>query len=603
MCEGGTEVSLEEVGAPNGTTFLVKNLFYNTPARKKFLRSTQSEAATISDMMERIALSHPNISFKFINNGQLRLHTTGDGRLKDVIYHIYGREIAMNLLEVSAEFGEFRVSGYIGKPIICRGNRNFESFFVNERYIKSPLLSKAIEDGYHGFLMQHKYPFVVLMLSLDGRLVDVNVHPNKMELRFSNAEAIYENLSMLVRRTLKNIEMIPDVAVQQVKKKQQDAPVMKEAPEPFEVKRKEKTQAANQNLTKAQTENPAQIQNQNEAGNNLQNQAGNQAQNQVGDQNQDQAYVQSKSNSLLERLLKENILYTSSKKNNLNATKNTSDTVQNESNNAGVSTANPTTEMQSIKAGVSAANQETEKEPIEAGNPATHPTTEKNSTDAANVGDENAPITGTQVTLADYETKFLTEETKEKHRIIGQLFDTYWLVEFSDRLYMIDQHAAHEKVLYEQMMQRFRQKEFTSQMISPPIVLSLSMQEEQLLVRYMDSFEKLGFVIEPFGGNAYTISAVPGNLYGLDAKSLCMELMDDLGSISQKDAPEMITEKLAQMSCKAAVKGNHHLSMAEIEQLMDDLLALENPYFCPHGRPVIIAMTKYEIEKKFKRIV
>ncbi len=530
IIEGGKEISLEEIGAPNGTTFLVKNLFYNTPARRKFLKTPQTEAGYISDMMERIALSHPEISFKFINNGQIRLHTSGNGQLKDIIYHIYGRDIAANLLEISGEFDEFSVSGYIGKPVISRGNRNFESYFINSRYIKSSLISKAIEDAYHGFMMQHKYPFTVLSLTIDGKLVDVNVHPNKMELRFSNGEQLYTRLAGLISDTLRSRELITDVAVKDEKPvKQKPVYDKKDIPEPFETRRREQLREAVKTAPAAEAADrdarPP------ETGGSLPEDT----------LNKIRRYV--KQDSPYERKYE---------------------------------------------------NRETPKEvsPV----PESEPVREE-----IRYGE-----TAVQTSLSDYDTeqtKLLSREARPKHRIIGQLFETYWLVEFQDKFYMIDQHAAHEKVLYEQTMENYRKKEFTSQMISPPILLSLTMQEEVLLKKHLADFEKLGFEISSFGGKEYTVSAVPGNLYGLNGQTLLLELIDELGSVSERDTPDMVMEKIASMSCKAAVKGNQKLSRPEIEKLIDDLLELENPYFCPHGRPVIISMSKYEIEKKFKRIV
>ncbi|MCD8156778.1 MAG: DNA mismatch repair endonuclease MutL [Clostridiales bacterium] len=526
--EGGKEISLEEVGAPEGTTFLVKNLFYNTPARRKFLKSPQTEAGYISDMMEKIALSHPYISFKFINNGQIRLHTSGNSQVKDIIYHIYGRDIAANLLEVEGEFDGFSVSGFIGKPVISRGNRNFESYFINGRYIRSSLIAKAIEDGYRGFMMQHKYPFTVLAVSLNGKLVDVNVHPNKMELRFSNGEELYRGLVYLIQNALRQRELITDVAPGG-EKKEAAKPVCKKnaVPEPFEKERisrmKEETAPAGRPK---------------------------------------------------DAVLREPIRYGAAQEKAFGGAE------------AARETGNRTADVPKTQR----PSADTPKPEIK----------ERKQSLA------EMPEQPRQQTLADYtapETRLLSEEARPEQRIIGQLFDTYWLVEYEDRFYMIDQHAAHEKILFERTMKQYREKEFTSQMISPPIVLSLTMQEETLLKKYQEELEKLGFSIDSFGGKEYAVSAVPANLYGLNAQELLMELIDSLGTVSEKDTPDLVAEKIASMSCKAAVKGNNRLSRAEAEQMIADLLKLENPYFCPHGRPVIISMTKYEIEKKFKRIV
>lgn len=570
LIEGGKEVSLAEIGAPNGTTFLVKNLFYNTPVRRKFLKSAQTEAGYVNDLMERIALSHPEISFKFINNGQIRLHTSGNGKLKDIIYHIYGRDIAANLLEIHAEYEGFSVDGFIGKPIIARGNRNFESYFINGRYIKSTLIAKALEDGYRGFMMQHKYPFTVLTISLDGTLVDVNVHPNKMELRFSNGEILYQQLAALLSTRLRESELIPKVTVHEEKKQERRPQIQpQEAPEPFEQKRLERLRAAVAKDSPYERKYPER--NRPETGTSGQETAG-------------QASV-----------LREQITYGTEypgsfpvEQKVLCEEKTDSSEAQKQEKNGEVF----------FPDSVNTDSQEVLAE---------HVLQQTLFDTAEQKAEEQEDTGGSDFSDADLkskqEWKLLSKQARPHHRIIGQLFETYWLVEYQEQFYMIDQHAAHEKVLFERTMKAYREKEFTSQMISPPIILSLTMQEEVLLKKFLPEFEKLGYEIEHFGGKEYAVNAVPGNLYGLNGQSLLLELMDGLGNMSEKDTPDLVVEKIASMSCKAAVKGNQKLSRPEIEHLIDELLTLENPYFCPHGRPVIVSMTKYEIEKKFKRIV
>lgn len=570
LIEGGKEVSLEEIGAPNGTTFLVKNLFYNTPVRRKFLKSAQTEAGYVNDLMERIALSHPEISFKFINNGQIRLHTSGNGKLKDIIYHIYGRDIAANLLEIHAEYEGFSVDGFIGKPIIARGNRNFESYFINGRYIKSTLIAKALEDGYRGFMMQHKYPFTVLMISLDGTLVDVNVHPNKMELRFSNGEILYQQLAALLSTRLRESELIPKVTVHEEKKQEKPPQIQpQEAPEPFEQKRLERLRAAVAKDSPYERKYPER--NRPETGTSGQETAG-------------QASV-----------LREQITYGTEYPGSFPVEQkvlceektDSSETQKQEKNGEVLFPESVNTDSQEVLA--------------------EHALQQTLFDAAEQKAEEQADAGGSDFSDADLkskqEWKLLSKQARPHHRIIGQLFETYWLVEYQEQFYMIDQHAAHEKVLFERTMKAYREKEFTSQMISPPIILSLTMQEEVLLKKFLPEFEKLGYEIAYFGGKEYAVNAVPGNLYGLNGQSLLLELMDGLGNMSEKDTPDLVVEKIASMSCKAAVKGNQKLSRPEIEHLIDELLTLENPYFCPHGRPVIVSMTKYEIEKKFKRIV
>ena len=570
LIEGGKEVSLEEIGAPNGTTFLVKNLFYNTPVRRKFLKSAQTEAGYVNDLMERIALSHPEISFKFINNGQIRLHTSGNGRLKDIIYHIYGRDIAANLLEIHAEYEGFSVDGFIGKPIIARGNRNFESYFINGRYIKSTLIAKALEDGYRGFMMQHKYPFTVLTISLDGTLVDVNVHPNKMELRFSNGEILYQQLAALLSTRLRESELIPKVTVHEEKKQEKRPQIQpQEAPEPFEQKRLERLRAAVAKDSPYERKYP--------------------------ERNRPETATSGQETVGQASVLREQITYGTEcpgsfpveQKVLCEEKTDSSETQKQEKNGEVFFPESVNTDSQEVLA--------------------EHVLQQTLFDTAEQKAEEQEDTGGSDFSDADLkskqEWKLLSKQARPHHRIIGQLFETYWLVEYQEQFYMIDQHAAHEKVLFERTMKAYREKEFTSQMISPPIILSLTMQEEVLLKKFLPEFEKLGYEIEHFGGKEYAVNAVPGNLYGLNGQSLLLELMDGLGNMSEKDTPDLVVEKIASMSCKAAVKGNQKLSRPEIEHLIDELLTLENPYFCPHGRPVIVSMTKYEIEKKFKRIV
>lgn len=525
VIEGGKEQTIEEIGAPEGTTFLVRNLFYNTPARRKFLRTAQTEAGYIGDLMEKLALSHPEISFKFIANNQLKLHTSGNSNLKEIIYHIYGRDIAGNLLEVHEENDLFSVSGFIGKPLISRGNRNFENYFINGRYIKSALIAKSIEEGYQSFTMQHKYPFTALHISINGKLLDVNVHPTKMELRFSDGQAVYQFLTDLVRNTINKNELVYQVSLDEEKEiqkrqreeKRESLKSSRQAPEPFETRRlqslREKVRADSPYEPKFEKKEQPEL-----------------------------ATESSKSDTPPE----------------LAAETSKFDTP-------------PELAAESSKF------------------------------------DAPPEMTGETYTqqeiLPETTRKLLDISSRKEHRIIGQLFETYWLVEFDNQLYIIDQHAAHEKVLYERTMHSLETKEYTSQVIYPPILLTLNMQEEELLKKYMEYFEKLGFVWEHFGGKEYSVTSVPANLFGLEGKSLMLEILDSLSEFHGRETPQMITEKVASMSCKAAVKGNQKLSRPELERLIDELLTLENPYHCPHGRPTIISMSKYELEKKFKRVL
>ena len=527
LIEGSKEISKEEIGAPDGTTFLVRDLFYNTPARRKFLKTAQTEGTYISDMLEKLALSHPDISFKYINNNQTRLHTSGNGNRKDLIYHIYGREIASSLLEVNFKCDYFALTGFIGKPSINRGNRNYENYFINGRYIKSTLLSKAIEEAYKSFLMQHQYPFTVLYFTFEGETLDVNVHPTKMELRFGNNQEIYKELCDALYAVLSHRELIPEVPITEEKKQKFEHVYKDPIPEPFEKRRINEIRSA---ATAAVKEPVASY----------------------GNPTQPKASMP---------VIKQPDVTPAS--------------------HPGVIAVTPNPKFE---------------QPV-------NKTAEPEKTVTEQPVAQQQMQNPTQVTLESISSDFLTRDAKKKHRIIGQLFKTYWLIEYEDKLYIIDQHAAHEKVLFERTMARLNQKEYTSQTISPPIVLSLDAKEQEMLEKYLPQIQKLGYEIENFGGREYMISAVPDNLFHIDMKDLFIEMLDDFSDISGRATPDLILEKVATMSCKAAVKGNDALSLPEIDALIEELLTLENPFNCPHGRPTIISMSKYEIEKKFKRIV
>ena len=537
--EGGAEKSIADTGAPDGTTFLVHQIFYNTPARRKFLKTPMTEASHVSELMTRLALSHPEVSIQFINNGQEKLHTSGNGKLKDIIYHVFGRDIANNLLETNERIDGIQVQGFIGKPIISRGNRNYENYFINGRYVKSNIIAKAIEDAYKDFTMQHKYPFTALHFTMDGTDLDVNVHPTKMELRFSNQQGVYNFIYNALKQTLSEPELIPRVELPEAKevpvkaekiveRKQEQpmTPVREERKPPvieeeknldyFMKKMRERVTAYHQQVTKVKpTPAPSVVQ--------------------------------------------ENVNYEALPASQAAAVKQ------------------PVPEQRTVA-----------KEPM--------------PEQAVAPREEKSVVTEKQLDF--FEEKLLTKKAAQEYKIIGQLFETYWLVEFHEQLYIIDQHAAHERVLYEKTLRGMKDREFTSQYLSPPIILNLSMQEEEALNTHIDIFTNIGFEIEPFGGDSYAIRAVPDNLFSIAKRELFTEMLDQLvDGIHSSLAPDIVAEKVASMSCKAAVKGNSRLSAAEVETLIGELLELENPYHCPHGRPTIIAMTKRELEKKFKRIV
>ncbi|MEE1196196.1 MAG: DNA mismatch repair endonuclease MutL [Lachnospiraceae bacterium] len=570
IIEGGFEKSLEDVGAPEGTTFMIRNLFYNTPARAKFLKTPATEAGYISSIMEQMALSNANVAFKFVVNGQVRLHTTGNGSLKDVIYSIYGREIAKELVELHYEKDGISIGGFIAKPTVSRGNRNYENYYVNGRCVKNRVVTKAIEDAYHNRMMQHKYPFTAISIQVQKNILDVNVHPTKKEVRFSNEPVIYNAVFEAVTEGLNRRELIPQVTMdKEVRGKKAEAkPVVRkeEVPEPFERNRRIEQK-------KGQKPSPQTLEKQHQ---NMMEALG----------------IEERSRHRMEMTSRQEDRKT------LQAEQTVSENETDQTNLSisGKKSVYPTADQKQDKSGFVKEesvlyDDKSEKETV----PPKQNTVSVQTDDTIHV--EKAE----QMTL--FEKELLTPEARVQHRIIGQIFDTYWLVEFDDKLYIIDQHAAHEKVLYERIMKEYEQKEVSSQLLSPPMVVSLNMEEETALLDYMDVFHSLGFTIEHFGGKEYTISAVPYNLYSLNSKDLFLEILDHLSEEGSRVPLTMVTDKLATAACKAAVKGNSRISQKEAEALIDELLTLENPYQCPHGRPTIISMSRYELEKKFRRIV
>lgn len=518
---GGEEEAFDDIGAPDGTTFLVKNLFYNTPARRKFLKSATTEAGYVEQMMVHIALSHPEISFKFIHNNKNKIYTSGNGKVKDIIYHIYGRDVAGALIPLEAQNEDVKVTGFVAKPYVSRGNRNYESYFINGRYIKSSIIYKAIEEGYRTFTMKHRYPFVCLDFKIDQELLDVNVHPTKMEIRFRNGREIYELVVDAVRAALLQKDLVQDVLRETPKKK--ELPKTKEVkkPEAFEVnRRKEEVQKVDQQ--------------------------GQGVQQQVEKQRQAvQQQIEKPSHPV-----KKTLTASESSKN----------------------TKKPT---------YAGLNYNTQKKEFP-----------QYKTDE---------LSSNQMTLR--EDPVFSVQARPDRKILGQLFKTYWLIEYEDQLFIMDQHAAHEKVNYERLMKNFKEKEIYSQRLEPPMVVTVSMTEAEALTRYKDAFAGLGFTIESFGGNEYCIREVPANLYGIGERDLFMELLDAVSQENGTLDTEVIASKIATMACKMSIKGNQRVSLMEVEHLLDELMKLENPYQCPHGRPTIIKMSKYEIDKKFKRIV
>lgn len=542
--EDGEEKSLTQIGAPDGTTILVRNLFYHVPVRKKFLKTAATEGNYINQLMENMAMLRPDISMRFINGGQNKLYTSGNGRLKDLIYTIYGREISSNVLEINYECPLFAVTGYIGKPIISRGNRTFENYYINGRFVKSRLIAAAIEQAYKPFMMQHRYPFTVLHIKIKPELIDVNVHPAKMEVRFQQENEIYELLAGAIENTLRGKEFIPDVSDDgKAEKKVQEK---QKLPEPFEQRR---IQAMKEIIPPPPAEHKTQNEQKPSAEHKTQSE-------QKLPRNEEQPKVPSK---LSEPVCE----YKAEKKQTIKDSDSKWESASGIHKRIGQDVSQTVNQM---------------------------PTQPEQKLEKPE-----------QQTL--FTEPLLSEKARIHHRLIGQLFDTYWLIQYGNQLYIMDQHAAHEKVNYERLMEAYRKKERITQFVSPPMVISLTRAEEAILEEFKSEFERIGFTIEPYGGREYAISEIPANLYGINEKELFLEMLSDLEDRGSMQPSELIASKLASMSCKAAIKGGQKISFQEADALVSQLLTLENPYACPHGRPTIITMTKYELEKKFKRIV
>ncbi len=599
LIEGGKEKSLEEIGAPCGTTIIVRNLFFNTPVRAKFLKTAMTEAGYVSSYMEQLALSHQDISFKYMVNGQTKLHSSGNASLKDVIYGIYGRDIARELTEVKYEKSGISIEGFAGKPVIARGNRTFENYYINGRYVKSKVIMKAIEDAYKPYMMQHKYPFVCLQYNISGEEVDVNVHPTKMEVRFQNQQAVYQATYEALTFVLAHRELIPDIELNRDTQKEarENAGRKINGPEPFEQKRRaglsHTPQPHAEHLYRQQPQNGHIAEKSSPYA------YGSAPVTQESDYGKNAEITNTKEKTAGVRPVK------------IDSAADISGVGEHSAKPGSAMTDTPDMPLAGTDSGTAdfteASSVGQKSQEVSSGHVSTGLQPAQALKESSPLPGQDAPqdpaISEKPQQMELFDDRLLSKKARLHHRIIGQLFDTYWLVEYDEKFYIIDQHAAHEKVLYERLMKEFDQREIISQMISPPEIIALSLQEAELLKEQMAIFEQFGFEISSFGGKEYSISAVPANLYGVTVQELFIEILDSLESEGRKQTPELITHRIATAACKAAVKGNQMLSVAEADKLIDELLGLENPYHCPHGRPTIVSMTKYELEKKFKRIV
>ena len=520
--EGGREVEYEEIGAPDGTSIIIRDIFYNTPARRKFLKTASTEGAHISELVEKLAMANTEIAFKFISNGQIKLQINGSGNLKDIVYQLYGKEISKALCNVDYEKNGIKIRGVVARPEVTRSSRSLENIFVNGRYIKDNIISKAVEDGFGDRLMQHQYPFCALNFDLDG--VDVNVHPRKMEVRFSDRNFVYDNTKEAVEEIFVTQSAVREVPVG---KTSNEKKVFVNTPEPFENKRRD------------MSEMPEKV-----------------SQYKYEDVTKDTLHSTGSDDEIKWTLPKENMY-------------------------------NPKDDMSFIK--------------------------DENKTGADSyTGDfSRQSIKEVKNIVADTKSSdikpsqlsFFESESKKYMKVIGQVFDTYWIVQLENEMYIIDQHAAHEKVMYERLLKESKANKLSSQMINPPIIVTLTDLEQNVLNEHMDEFRGIGFDIEEFGGKEYKINAIPNIFPSIPKAELFNEMLSDSTNYDVISPSELILAKVASMSCKAAIKGNMRISLLEANELFDELLSLDNPYNCPHGRPTVIKMNKQEIEKKFKRIV
>lgn len=602
---GGKEISNEEIGAPLGTTIVVRNLFYNTPARKKFMKTPATEGSYIYDLVCRMAMSHPDVSFKFIMNGTDKLFTSGNGRLKEIIYHIYGRDITNNLLEIHAANDQVKITGYLAKPSISRGNRSFEDYYVNQRYIKSNILTKAIEDAYRTFVMVHKFPFTVINFEIDPSLIDVNIHPAKRELKFINEPDMYDFTYISVRKALLFKELIPTVTPGKDKRPETLAErKVEKRPEPFETNRRA-TELSPQPARPAQQEKPSMPM---------------QPANSDISAQPTPTMTSGASGQTASSIMQSTPGFT-------DVQSKPDRTVQTDVSNIQAKSEQPTPSVTMENRSSSPVEIQYLKEDNQSGKNITNNMVAENivpyltqpektalnsaetsvQTNETSEQKKQEPITSEAKIKYEqmdmFEDKFLTPEAKKKHRIIGQLFKTYWLIEYEDKFFIMDQHAAHEKVKFEELMANYKNKTAIPQYLMPPAIVSLSGTESEFLRENLEFFQNLGFQIEGFGGKEYKLSAVPANLFGLDGRELFLEFIGELSENGQKQTIDTFISKLSTMACKAAIKGNTSISFKEADILIDQLMKLENPYTCPHGRPTLISMTETELEKKFKRIV
>jgi len=603
VVEAGKILEEGEIGCKTGTSITVKNLFFNTPVRYKFLKKDFTESGYIEDVVTRIALVHPEISFKLINTGKVVIQTTGNGDIQAVIYAIYGKNIAENVLKVDYTYEDIHITGVIGKPEIARSNRSNQIFFVNKRYIKDKILSGAIEKGYKGLLTIGKYAFSILNIDMDPSKVDVNVHPAKLEVRFSDESKIFKSVYHAVNDTLlkndliKNSEKEDDKSYStnsslfgnrvssttaQIQKNTFNSllELQKKIKADLEKSKKDvnynpfKTDEENNKTTvKVSEENNKVTEPVNEETNKVEPQITNVGDNLNKPEIKNNEVETKVDTSVEEKKLNVEELEKASKEIDKQIENLSNENIKEDDKKESFDemyykifgTKPPKTEEEEIK-------KETPQELSK----------EDNTTLFDNIKD-------------DY-------KYKQQYKFIGIVFNTYIIFEMDDEMYIMDQHAAHERIMFEKVKKNFySDEEKDSQLMLLPDIITLTHKEMDIARENMELFRKAGFIIEEFGDNTIKISGTPSICINLNTRELFLETLDEINSVARTAKQEIENKFLATIACKAAVKAHMVLSKEEVESLMDELLKLPNPFTCPHGRPTVIKMSKYEIERKFER--
>ena len=572
---GGEMGEVEEVAGVDGSSFIIRNLFFNVPARKKFLYSESTESNRVEDMVEKLALANHRVSFHFIRDGKTRFQSIGSPRIEDVVYSIYGKEQSKESLPLEGAYYPSKITGMptvhirgiLGRPSITRANRQYELFFVNGRFVHDGLLSRALEDAYKPFLMQHKFPFAILFLDLTPNLVDVNVHPQKLEVRFQNRDSIYQAVFNSVNKTLSEANLIDENPLSVFLKEEK-----KKAEFQSELLLRKESEERAQGLTMDRVQGLAK--------------------DRVSEVPKDirpgTPEVTAQKETIVE--FERNAFAPPETDFRLTERKQEDEGTGKPVQSIRYEEFDLTKSLNSIKE----ERQNTENSSFVEEN------TILSSVTSASIQTEEAKETKEgQESL--FTAPFLSEEARISHRIIGEVFQTYWLIEYGNSLYIMDQHAAHEKINFERMMRRKKEKEVFSQNIIP-LSIHLSTGEREVLEEYKKEFLEMGYLwVEERSG--ISLTAIPVDFPTVRQEEVLLEILDGLTEDSAILEGESIYNKIASMSCKAAVKGNQKISVAECDTILQELLQLDNPFACPHGRPTIVAFKKQDLEKMFKRIV